>query len=235
MARKFFTSVLFLIVIYTVCYAQKGATENRSIGSFNAINVCCGIDLYITEGKSSTITVEVSDKEYLSHVKTEVRNGWLRLSFDNKDLRKKPNGLKIKVSVSASDLSAIEATSGSDVVSTTKLFANDIKVLANSGADIKIELDTKNLECDVSSGADIKLAGSALNAKVDASSGGDINMGEMTVKVARAHASSGSDIRLHVTDEIKANASSGGGIKYTGNPQTVNSGKSSGGSVRQIK
>ncbi|MDL2208561.1 DUF2807 domain-containing protein [Parabacteroides sp. OttesenSCG-928-O15] len=233
MNMKMITTLLLLFVINAVSYGQS-KSENRTVGSFDAISVCCGIDLYITEGNSSDITVETNYPEHISRILTEVKGRELKISFDNKILNKRPNNMRMKVSVSASNLTAIKASSGADVYSTTPLLADDIKISASSGADIKIELNAKNLDCSASSGSDIKLTGTAVSALVKTSSGSDIDMKNMIVKKAEASASSGSDVVLHVTQELKAKASSGGDVKYKGNPGTVDKKKSSGGGIRAI-
>lgn len=233
MNAKMITTLLLLFVINTLSYGQN-KSENRSVGSFNAISVCCGIDLYITEGSSSEITVETNFPEYLSRILTEVKGKELKISFDGNIINKRPNTMWMKVYVSANNLTAIKASSGADVYSTTPLSAHDIKLSASSGADIKIELNAQSLDCSASSGSDIKLTGTAVYALAKASSGSDINMRNMVVKKAEASASSGSDVILHVTEELKAKASSGGDVTYKGNPKTVDKKKSSGGGVRAI-
>lgn len=235
MIKKGFV-LLLLLTICTISYAQSGSySENRTVGSFDAISVCCGIDVYITEGVSSTIKVESNDEEYLSRIKTEVKKGELKISFNNKDIFKRPNNLRLKVYVSAKNLTGIKGTSGSDIVSTTPLSAKDIKVSASSGSDIKLELNATNLECSASSGSDIKISGTASYALVKASSGSDINMKEMTVRTVEASATAGSDVSVTATDAINARANSGGDVTFRGNPATINKKKSTGGDVRQIK
>lgn len=72
----------------------------------------------------------------------------------------------------------------------------------------------------VSSGSDIFLKGRANMVQANASSGSDINASELDSKKCTASVSSGSDIKVSVSDELDANASSGGDITYSGNPKT---------------
>lgn len=227
--------VLFFSLICAAAYAQnENVSENRTIDRFDKIQVCCGIDLYISEGNSSTLTVETNYAEYLPMVKTEVKKGELNISFNLKNQIKRPNKMWIKVTLAANNLTAITASSGSDVISKTPLTADEIKIAANSGADIKIELQANHLECATSSGSDIKLTGKAAYALLKASSGGDLNLRNMTVGSVEASSSTGSDIVVSVTDEIHAKASTGASIRYKGNPQKVNKKKSLGGDIRSI-
>jgi len=235
MVKKSVLSLL-LLTLFTVCYAKNDyVSEDRSVGSFHAISACCGFDVFITEGVSSTIKVETNYEEYMSRIKTEVKKGELILSFNIKDQVKKPNDMQIKIYITASNLTAIKGSSGSDIVSRSPLSAEDIKISASSGSDIKLELNATNIECSASSGSDIKLSGSASYAQVKASSGSDIQMKDMTVRVVEASASAGSDIDVTVTDAINAKASTGADIKFRGNPKTINKKGSLGGDVHQVK
>lgn len=216
----------------SICHAQSDmAREQRQAGSFHAISVCCGIDVYITEGTSPALTVEANDGSLLNLVKTEVSDGILTISLDNSSHQNRLNA-KMNVHLFADNLKAINASSGADVHSVGELYAEDIALSATSGADIKLHLNTNKLSCEANSGSDIELRGRAAVARLDANSSGDINMEKMIVKVVHATASSAGDIDVYVTDELNAKASSGSDIKYKGSPKTVNKEQSSGGSVK---
>lgn len=235
MKRRVFSAIGLLCLICSVSYAKSGNNaETRTVGSFEAISVCCGIELYISEGSSSSITVETNYEEYLPKINTEVKKGKLKISFNMKNQVNRPRDMWVKVYVSAKNLSEISASSGAEVYSKEALKANDIKISSSSGAEVKLELNAANLKGSASSGAGLKLTGTAASASVSASSGGNINMKEMIVRVAEASASSGSDITVYATDEIKAKASTGANVKFKGNPKTVNKKKSLGGEVQQV-
>lgn len=237
MIKKFLCTIVLLTSVYALGYAQKGSySEDRSVGSFKAISACCGIDVFISEGNSSTIKVEISDREYLPNLITETKNGVLKISFDNKGFfSRRPNNLKMKVYVTASNLESISSSSGSDIRSQGMLTAQDIELSSTSGADLSLELNAVNIKGSVSSGSDMKLKGRASYASLSANSGADMDLGDMVINVVKASASSGSDIVVTVLDEIDAKASSGGDVIYKGNPKTVNAKKNSGGGVKHRK
>jgi hypothetical protein len=218
----------------TTAYAQDEiTTEKRTIESFEGIHVCCGIDLYLTEGVSSEITV-TAKKEDLELITTEVKKGVLRVSYKNSkswSLFKKRN--KIKVEVTAQNLISLEASAGGSIEGVTGIQAKNIRFDASSGGEIQLHLEAENITCHASSGGDIELKGSAATANLSASSGGDIKLKDLTADSVTAHASSGGDVKISVGKEITADASSGGGINYYGNPMKTNVSSSSGGSVKK--
>jgi len=232
--RRIFSLVILIAFGFTVSHAQGGYyTEERSVGSFNKIDACCGIDVFITEGTSTTVRVEINDQEYMSRVITETIRDELRIAFDNKLLgSKRPNNLKIKVYITASNLTRIKASSGSDVRSEGQLNAQDIELSSSSGSDLILDLKAVNIKGESSSGSDLKLKGKATYADLSSTSGSDIDAKDMTISRVDAASSTGSDIKVTVVDEINAKASTGADVIYYGNPKTVNNRKSTGGSIK---
>lgn len=213
-------------------FAQGKYTETRKVPTYETIDVCCGIDIYLSEGSHSDLKIEVSHEKLLSGLTTVVRGNELSVSYDDKKF-KRPRNTQIKIYMSANNLRAIEATSGAGVYSRTTLKAADIKLSATSGADIKLDLNARNVACSSTSGSDIVLKGSAEYASLKATSGSDIDLSDMTVQRVDADATSGSDIKVHVVKEINGRASSGADVIYSGNPEKVNKKQSSGGTVKQ--
>ena len=229
--KKFLIIAVVFSLLSSVSYAQKEAyTENREIGKFNAISSSTSIDVYITEGSSSTIKVEANRQELLSRIKTEVRGNELKISFDGRG--NNFSNTKMKVYVTAKNLTAIKTSSSADIHSIGELNAKDIDLVASSSGDIKLHLNAENITCDASSSGDIELKGKAYSVKVNASSSGDVDMKNLIVKVAEVSASSSADVDIHVTETLKARASSSADIKYWGNPKNVDKHQSSSGTIK---
>jgi hypothetical protein len=229
------TSILGLLAclfITTANAEDKQTTERRTVTSFNGIHVCCGIDLYLTEGESSEIIVTAKPDEITSVI-TEVKNGVLSVSFKNSKKNsnfKRRN--KVSVYVTAQNLISLEASAGGSIEGTSDIHAKDIRLTTSSGGDVQLRLDAENITCHASSGGDVKLKGAATTAHLSANSGGDLQLKDLTAGTVIADANSGGDIEIRVVEEITANASSGGGVKYYGNPAKKAVSSSSGGSVK---
>lgn len=231
------TSKLFILATFALLlfsYSNSSAsneTETRKVAAFTSIKVSSGIDLFVKMGDSEKLTV-VADDDLIDDLVTEVSGGVLKiymkdrfLSFDfgfNKER---------KVYVTAKTLEAISASAGSDVYSEELLTAESLKLDISSGSDLKIEVEAGNLSIDASSGSDATLTGRAKNFDADASSGSDLYADGLKTKICRVEVSSGSDARVYVTDELYAHASSGGDIRYSGDPTHKDVHESSGGDV----
>jgi hypothetical protein len=228
--KTFILSIFCCLFTVAAC-AQDKQTETRPVESFNGINVCCGIRVYLTEGKSSTITVKALPDD-MKDLVTEVKNGILKISYKKTKIKFKKNN-RIEVYVTAENLSSLEAGAGGSIEGTGDIRAKDIKINAGSGGQVGLNLKAENVTCHSNSGGNIKLTGSATTADLSANSGGVIDLKEMTVDKAAADANSGGVVRINVVDEMIASANSGGIITYYGNPPKVDKSSNSGGIIKK--
>jgi hypothetical protein len=228
--------LLIAALILMSCYmtAEQGSGDvikkDRKIdGDFNAIKVSQGIDLYLKQGDKVTCTVETDDNVY-DLLMTEVKNETLHIYFDKNVKKVKTK----KVWITAPNINALHASSGADIVGESVIKSDELKLKASSGADIEINVNADKLSCSSSSGADIVVEGECNNLKAHSSSGSDIDAKDLKANHVSADCSSGSDIMVQALESLKAEASSGGGIKFSGNPKNVDKHKSSGGSIKKM-
>lgn len=202
-------------------------SEDRTISSnFTSIKVQQGINLYLTQGKSTELVVE-ADENILDLLITEVKNNELKVYFDKNVYKAKARN----VYLTASEISSIRTSSGAYVKSENTLQVSSLILDSSSGSSIKVYVNADEIESSTSSGADMDIFGKAKTISAKASSGSSIDADELETIDAYAKASSGANINVNVTGILTAKASSGGDIDYEGNPTDVNKDTSSGGSV----
>lgn len=233
---KVFSVSLFisaLICINPIAQAAQShnSRQTRTVSEFHGISVSGGIDLYLTQKDFQEVRVEAEEDD-LENLITEVEGGILKIYMKNKSwLNMNWNKTSRKVYVSFKNLDKLQASAGSEVMSQSVLNLVNLDLDASSGSDIKLELNASEVNVQSSSGSDIKLKGKAISFQANASSGSDINAADFQTKRCNASVSSGSDIRVYVTEQLEAHASSGGDIDYSGNPARKEIKKSSGGGV----
>jgi hypothetical protein len=215
---------------FTAALAQS--TQTRPVPAFHAINVGTGIELTLTAGHDQRVEVSADTPELRDHIETTVKDGVLTLRYDNRDDR---NGQlrrnkHLRASISADQLTALSAHSGSSVRASGDFDADNFQLDVSSGATVKASLATSALTVRQSSGSTADLSGRATSVDVRSSSGATLDGKDLQAERARAEASSGSSIQLAVKDDLVAQASSGGSISYKGSPQLTKR-TSSGGSV----
>lgn len=204
------------------------AKDRREVtAEFTAVSASEGLDVYVTQGDNLDITVE-GDENIIDLIGTDISNGRLKVhAIENIGRATK------KVYVTLADITALETSSGADLIVQNLIQVDKITLEATSGSDMEVELTAEEITADSSSGADINVSGEANILNANASSGSDINARDLIVRTCYADASSGSDISVNVSESLTADASSGGDISYTGEA-TVQKKKSVSGSVRKL-
>ena len=230
-----FTIAIILAVLTSSCMDVNfgsGVTGNGDVveesreitEDFTAVSASEGLDVYVTQAADFKIRVE-ADENVIDLIGTDIRDGKLKIhAIENIGRATK------KIYVSLPEITALEASSGADLIGEGLIEGDKVSLDSSSGAGLKVEVVADQIEADCSSGANIRLGGRANLLYADASSGSDIKADDLEAKVCRANASSGADIRVNVTEELTADASSGADIGYSGDPK-VDTRKSASGSV----
>ncbi len=229
---KLSTLVLFFTLSSCFLDGVKGnrnvITQDRTISSdFDAIHVSYGIQVELTMGATTSLTVE-ADENLHDIIRTEVEDGVLRIYAEKNIFSSK----KRKVYLSATEINEIKATSGASVRSENNIKSEDMIVKTTSGANVTLEIEAVNVSCSSTSGSNIRLKGTAEKLVASSTSGANLSAKNLEVKVCEAKATSGSVMSVNATQELDARATSGGNISCSGNPEIVKKSSSSGGNIR---
>lgn len=233
--------VLLLVVLSLPAFAQKDAVindpnaEKRSLAeSFSSISVTDGVDLYLTQGGGESIAISASDPKYLERYKTEVRNGILKIYYDNKGINWTGNERrKLKAYVSFKTLKQLNASGGARVTMKSVLKADKMQYTFTSGSKFTGEVNIDQLDVVENSGALVEIDGKAGKLDIEASSGAMFKGYELLSDYCDVKASSGGSVKINVNKELNVKARSGGGIHYKGNGVVREMNVNSGGIVKK--
>lgn len=215
-----------LVLAGGVAWSQE--SEVRKVGPFKGVKVAEGIDAYLKKGSKEEVKVEASGIR-LDNVLTEVSGDYLKIHLKEGSYRDRD----VKVYVTYVAIDKLSASSGANIFHEGILTADDLELGASSAGNIELKVDCDELEASASSAGEIEVEGKARTVEFDASSAGEVDAYDLTADNAYAEASSGASIKLSVSKSLEARASSGGSIRYRGNPERSNTNASSGGSVRK--
>ena len=204
----------------------KVTEEVRQVKDFDQIKVSRGMNVYITQGSPAKVVV-ITDNNLHGLIKTEVEGGVLKV-YSNGNIRRAEEK---KVMVTVEKLTGVEVTTGSNVYSQNQVMAQEMKLSANSGANITMDVNAQSLKAECSSGSNIILSGLAKKAELEASTGANLKGQQLKVGHCKMRASSGANVSTSVTEQLEAKASSGGNIVYYGQPASTEIESSSGGNV----
>lgn len=236
---KFITALILSTLLVSCKFNSDsgfGVSGNRSVeitkrnisNDFSGIKASRGLDVYITQGNTMSLSVE-ADENLQDIIITKVKNNVLQIYADENIKSAKAK----KVMLTINDIKNISASSGSHIFTTNTINGNRLELFTSSGASIKIEVDAKVIECSSSSGSSIHVSGSADELYANSFSGSHIKARDLKTNNTTAKASSGSGITVNTSEELYANASSGAHVKYYGNPQKVTKKNGVSGSVKK--
>ncbi|MDP4222337.1 MAG: head GIN domain-containing protein [Bacteroidota bacterium] len=234
---KFFASFILFIAIAASVSGQIRRTvygnghvvkQDRQAGRFEGIRVSTGIDVYLRQGESESISVE-ADENLQEYIETDIRDGILNV-YTDANIRKAESK---KVFVTIKDVTSLRTSSAGDIIGETPIKTGDLKLSASSAGDIKLEVYANSIDADISSSGDVTLSGKIDRLDVSLSSAGDLNAYELEVKEADVSASSAGDADVNVSERLTARASSAGDINYRGNPRYIDAHSSSAGGIHR--
>ncbi|MBS1682794.1 MAG: DUF2807 domain-containing protein [Bacteroidetes bacterium] len=223
-------SILLLVLGFVSFTVLSQNSETRALKSFHSIKVSHAIDVYLKKGDKESARVEVTGGD-VKDVVTEVTENTLRVKA--RDSHGFFSRLDAKVYVTYVSLEKISAGSASSVFSDGAIKANNLDIGASSAASVEISVDATSMMVDVSSAGDVVLEGKAPKLEVEVSSGGEVDAYRLECETVVVRSSSGGDAKVSVSKDLDAHASSGGDIRYRGNPVRTNTNSSSGGSVKK--
>ncbi len=225
--RKIFSLVLATAIV-SIATAQQvvndANAEKRNVLGFHGIAISGGIDLYISQGDEA-VAVSASEPKYRDHIKTEVKDGILKIWYENTgNIVISWGNRKLKAYVSFKNLDELTASGGSDIFADEGLQVNSLNMTLSGGSDFSGKIEASDLKVTNSGGSDVKISGIVKNLDIDASGGSDFKGYDLAADICSLQASGGSDIYITINKELSAEASGGSDVYYKGN-----------GSVKELK
>ncbi len=210
-----------------LAWAQQ--SEVRSLGSFKSVKASQAIDVYLKKGDKESARVEASGVD-LRDVATEVEGSSLRVRLKDNHSWKKVN---VKVYVTYVSMEKIAVNSAASVFSEGPIKSNRMDISASSAGSVEVNLECSDVTVDTSSAGGVVIEGKTTHLQVEASSAGTVDAYNLEAESVNVEVHSAGSAKISVSKELEASASSGGSVKYRGNPSHTNTHSSSGGSVKK--
>ncbi|GAA4212111.1 head GIN domain-containing protein [Pedobacter jeongneungensis] len=226
------SAILFIVVTSYMAKAQD--TKSFPVKNFSSIGVSSGIDLYLTQGNSESVSIK-SDAETLKDIIVEQNGNNVNIKFrDGIKWSGMFKNREIKAYVNFKTLNALAASGGSDVFTQNQIKTDKLAIRSSGGSDLKLTVVCNDLTVQSSGGSDIDLKGKAENMTIQSSGGSDIDAYELITEYAKVQASGGSDVNVHVNKGLEAAASGGGDVSYKGNASLKKTSNSKSGDVHHV-
>lgn len=233
-----------------VVVSSETVTRNYDLAGFDSVSARSGVNVVLRQGpfdiraegpkdRIDNLRIERQGSSLVISREPTTSVGWF--SWSDRDV----------VTVSAPDYASIDASGGADVdVNSLRLDALEIK--AGGGADVNVDgltlatlridagggadvnaqgLSLDTLTASASGGADINVSGACKSLSVETSGGADFRGEDLRCEAATVAASGGGDAEVTATASASGRASSGGDIRFHGNPASFQKEESGGGDV----
>ena len=229
-ATTYFVCIAAPSVLFGKGIKGSGNIVTRTIDApdFDRVDAARAVKVVITGKATGKITIEADDN-IMEYVVVETKGGRLTATID-KSVNNVSNA-DVTVTVPANGrIRALDASSAARITSDVTLTADKFSIDASSASNIDAAIETGSCTVGASSASKITLKGSADKCSINMSSAAKLSAAEFTVADCSVDTSSAAKATVNCTGKLRAEASSGSSIRYTGDCQTSIS-KSSGGSV----
>lgn len=210
--------VVSLLSIAGACSAHaQSDSEVRSVSPFSRLSVQDGIDVHLTQSDEQSLRIEVDGYD-LGDIVAEVDGDELRLSNRGRQAFAFFEGRHASVYLDFVELTAIDASAGSDIRGRNDLELDELSVEVSGGSDVDLTVQAQSLEFALSGGSDLRLSGTTQSLAIDASGGSDVSAESLEAERASITASGGSDVNVRATASIAVDAGGGSDVSIYGNP-----------------
>lgn len=216
MKTKILSTVILVILAMGSISAQnnKVVKQNIDIPNFTSITASGGWDIIITQGNRQSVSIEINE-ELANYAVVEVKGNTLHI-YNKSDIRafswNRVRDVTRKAYVTVTDLTALQASGGVDIIFETPLKTENFKVTMSGGTDIEnLSLNCHSFKGNFSGGCDAEIQFlSAEKINVDVSGGCEVELYDIDAKQCRVSASGGCDVELYgKTELLKIDASGG--------------------------
>ncbi len=235
--------VLFGIAMLTVtlsaCAARivRGSgdvvSEVRDVSGFDEVDVCCGMELILSQGDAESLEIEAEDN-ILEEIETRVVGDELRIGFRDQypETAYRPTR-PIRIYLTTPEIRGVEISGGGEL-DAFEIETDRFDLHLSGGSDAEIDsLIAERFDLHISGGGDAVVSGQVDEQNLDLSGGSSYAGDDLESNATDVNVSGGGDVEVWTTETLDVNASGGSQVAYYGSP-TVDSNTSGGSNVRSL-
>jgi autotransporter translocation and assembly factor TamB len=208
----------------------KAQSEKRNVPEFTEISLGIAADVYIKRGNTQSLELRGDDDE-LEKVETEVSGGRLRIRKEQ-SWGWSGRSSRIEIYITMKALDGLSVSGSGRIVLEDQFSMADLNLDVSGSGKIDGNVDAGDIDADISGSGSINLKGRCRESSVDISGSGRYNALDMEGRVYDIRISGSGSCRINVVDEIEANISGSGSVRYKGDPGRVCRKVSGSGSVK---
>ena len=170
MKNSIVKSIFIVILILAASPAFSQNRETRDVEEFSGIALGIHAELYFSQGSPRQVVIEASEDQ-MADIKTEVRNGVLRIRSNS--LRARFRDVKIRVTVP--ELQSLSMSGSGKMIAETPVKSDQLSLSVSGSGVISIdELSGEKVDASISGSGDVCLGGNDDGIKIRISGSGSI-------------------------------------------------------------
>lgn len=197
----------------------------REVGEFSSLKIYDRITVELIESYKDKVEI-IGDED--GRIEIINKNGELKIRTKTTQFLR---GKDIRVKVYYDDINEIQASQGAKVISDDIIKTNAIKLTANEGSIIQLELKANQITARGNSGGKLNLEGEAKTQDVIISSGAVFGGKNLEGESITILVTAGGKAEINTSDSVKATVRAGGNVDIYGNPKNRNVKKIIGGNI----
>lgn len=201
------------------------AQQTRNVGEFNSLKVYDRIPVELVSSNKPKVEVLGSNE---TDVEVVNKNGELKIRMTATKLMQ---GTDTKVIVYFENLNDIQASQGAVVSSSDQVKATMLKLTANEGSRINLQINTDRLNAKGNSGGEILVSGKSKSQDIIMNSGAKFNGTQLRSDNATVASNAGGEVQVYASESVSATTRAGGRIDVYGDPEDRNVKKIVGGTI----
>jgi hypothetical protein len=205
---------------HTAAYQGSGIVVSgpREVAGFAAIDLSGTGRLHVTQGETETLTVRTDDN-ILPLIKTDVREGTLRIWIDG---RGHPHGIsptQLSYEVGVKSLAAI-TVAGAAQIETGSLVGDDLRLTVSGSAQFSlVGLTATSLHVNSMGGNSFAVAGTVDQQAITINGAGEYQAKELASRTAIVEVNGAGHATVRVSEELNVTVNGAGVVEYLGNPK----------------
>lgn len=225
-----FSCMMFGFSLFSKSITGSGTfkTEERTLGEFTGISICCCFDLDVKCGEKQKVVISCDDN-LMQYIITEVKGDTLKI-YSKESLKPK---VRSKITISAASLNDIDLSGSSDIL-VLGINSEKFNLDINGSGDVTLSGDTTEYDIDIAGSGDATVSGKTTKLEVDINGSGDVDAKDLIAENVSVDIAGSGDAVVFATKNLDVDINGSGDVTYYGDPTNVTTDVAGSGDIRKM-
>lgn len=220
--------ILIALITFVGFTNAQTQSDSRPLREFNVVKVSNSIKAELVKGDENKVDITASGID-VGKVETSVVGDALEVRLARGNYRNH----SVKVVVTYVDIQGIEATSSAQVVSKSKIEAQEAYLASSNNAYLEAMVDAEKLNLEAATNSRIFIKGKVGQLEANAYTNAQIDGMNLVAENVNVLGNTTASISFTATSSINGSLATAAKIVYDGNPSEINVKTGTGGSIKK--